>query len=93
MSESRKLSTESGQLQVVGYVFLVLTLGAGLVVNAVLENGFGRARRRNVVQFGGEQQFTPAFVVSEECATKYSFSRIASGAHLVPDTVVSFFVI
>jgi lipid A 4'-phosphatase len=115
--------------KVVGYVFLVLILGAGLVVNAVLKNGFGRARPRNLVQFGGEQQFTPAFVLSEECATNgsfpsgdssgaffsfalalalsrrrasivaaaafgglVSFSRIASGAHFLSDTVVSFFV-
>ncbi len=115
--------------KVVGYVFLVLALGAGLVVNAVLKNGFGRARPRNVVQFGGEQQFTPAFVLSEACATNcsfssgdssgaffsfavalalsrrrapmvaaavygglVSFSRIASGAHFLSDTVVSFFV-
>lgn len=115
--------------KVVGYVFLVLALGAGLVVNAALKNGFGRARPRNIVQFGGEQQFTPAFVLSEECATNcsfssgdssgaffsfalalalsrrrapivaaavygglVSFSRIASGAHFLSDTVVSFFV-
>jgi lipid A 4'-phosphatase len=60
--------------RVVGYVFLVLALGAGLVVNAALKDGFGRARPRNVVQFGGERQFTPAFVLSEECATNCSFS-------------------
>lgn len=65
--------------KVVGYVFLVLILGAGLVVNATLKNGFGRARPRNVVPFGGEQQFTPAFVLSEECATNCSFSSGDSG--------------
>lgn len=115
--------------RVVGYVFLVLILGAGLVVNVVLKNGFGRARPRNLVQFGGVQQFTPAFVVSRECVTNcsfpsgdtggaffsialalglsrrrawllaaaaygglVSFSRIASGAHFLSDTVVAFFV-
>lgn len=115
--------------KVVGYVFLVLILGAGLITNAALKNGFGRARPRNIVPFGGEQQFTPAFVVSKECATNCSFpsgdssaaffsfavalalsrrrasivaaaaygglvslSRIATGAHFLSDTVVSFFV-
>ncbi|MFZ5788010.1 MAG: phosphatase PAP2 family protein [Acidobacteriota bacterium] len=115
--------------RVVGYVFLVLILGAGLFVNVVLKNGFGRARPRNLVQFGGEQRFTPAFVVSGECPTNGSFSsgdssgaffsfalvlamnrrrasmaaaavyggvvsfaRIASGAHFLSDTLVSFFV-
>lgn len=115
--------------KVVGYVFLVLILGAGLVVNGVLKNGFGRARPRNIVQFGGQQQFTPAFALSKACAANcsfssgdgsgaffllalafalsrsrapivavavygglVSFSRIASGAHFLSDTVVSFFV-
>ena len=115
--------------KVVGYILLVLILGPGLVVNAVLKNGFGRARPRNVVQFGGVQQFTPAFVIADECATNcsfsagdssgaffsfalvlalsrrrasivaaavygglVSFSRIASGAHFLSDTIVSFFV-
>jgi lipid A 4'-phosphatase len=60
--------------RVVGYVFLVLALGAGLIVNATLKNGFGRARPRNIIQFGGDQQFTPAFVLSKACATNCSFS-------------------
>jgi lipid A 4'-phosphatase len=115
--------------KVVGYVFSVLLLGAGLTVNVVLKSGFGRARPRNVAQFGGRQQFTPAFVDGDECAANCSFSsgdgagayfafalalalsrrrtmlvaaaafgsavsfaRIASGAHFLSDTVVSFFV-
>lgn len=60
--------------RVVGYLVLVLALGAGLVVNVVLKNGFGRARPRNVIQFGGSQEFTPAFVVAGECASNCSFS-------------------
>lgn len=61
-------------LRIVGYLLLVLVIGSGLVVNGILKNGFGRARPRNVVQFGGAQQFTPAFVVSNECDTNCSFS-------------------
>jgi lipid A 4'-phosphatase len=115
--------------KMVSYLFVVLILGAGLIVNVTLKNNFGRARPRNVTQFGGSQQFTPAFVASGECVTNCSFSsgagagaffslalalassrrramlvaaigfgglvsiaRIASGAHFLSDTVVSFFV-
>ncbi len=115
--------------KMVSYLFVVLILGAGLIVNVTLKNNFGRARPRNVTQFGGSQQFTPAFVVADECVTNCSFSsgdgagaffslalaltssrrramlvaaigfgglvsisRIASGAHFLSDTVVSFFV-
>ena len=115
--------------KVVGYLLSVLILGAGLTVNVALKNGFGRARPRNVAQFGGRQQFSPAFAIGDECASNcsfssgdgagacfalalalalsrrrsvlvaaaafgvlVSFSRIASGAHFLSDTVVSFFV-
>ena len=111
------------------YLLLVLVLGAGLVVNAILKDNFGRARPRDVAEFGGTLQFTPAFVISSECDYNCSFAsgdaagaffglafvlassrrraasavgigfgvlvsvaRIASGAHWLSDTVVSFFV-
>jgi lipid A 4'-phosphatase len=111
------------------YLMLVLALGAGLVVNSGFKDGFGRARPRDIVEFGGSAQFTPAFAVSSNCSHNCSFSsgdsagaffalalavaarrrraataagvgygvlvsaaRIASGAHFLSDTVVSFFV-
>ena len=111
------------------YLFLVLFLGAGLIVNVVLKDNFGRARPRDVVEFGGYKQYTAPFVVGGQCGKNCSFSsgeaaggffalalalalsrrraalvvaagfgafvsfcRIASGAHFLSDTVVSFFV-
>jgi lipid A 4'-phosphatase len=56
------------------YLFLVLALGAGLIVNTGLKDNFGRARPRDVAEFGGAKQFTPAFVISHECRTNCSFS-------------------
>ena len=56
------------------YAFLVLIVGAGLIVNVALKDNFGRARPRDVAEFGGTKQFTPAFVVSHECKTNCSFS-------------------
>ena len=56
------------------YLFLVLILGAGLIVNVALKDHFGRARPRDVEEFGGSKQFTPAFVLSRECDTNCSFS-------------------
>lgn len=60
--------------RVVGYLLLVLVLGAGVIVNFALKENFGRARPRNVTEFGGPQPFTPAFVVSNACPTNGSFS-------------------
>jgi lipid A 4'-phosphatase len=56
------------------YLLLVLGIGPGLIVNTTLKDNFGRARPRDVVEFGGARQFTPAFVVSRECNTNCSFS-------------------
>jgi lipid A 4'-phosphatase len=58
----------------VAYLFLVLAIGAGLIVNVGLKDNFGRARPRDVTEFGGPKQFTPAFVISHECRTNCSFS-------------------
>ena len=113
----------------ISYLFLVLIFGAGLIVNGILKDDFGRARPRDIAEFGGSKRFTPAFVVSRECdrncsfssgdgagaffsvalalalsrkravllaalayGTAVSFSRVASGAHFLSDSVVSFFV-
>jgi len=56
------------------YLFLVLIVGAGLVVNVMLKDNFGRARPRDVEQFGGPKHFTPAFVMTHECRNNCSFS-------------------
>ena len=111
------------------YLLLVLAFGAGLVVNAMFKGEFGRARPRDIAEFGGSAHFTPAFAISSNCSRNCSFSsgdgagaffalafaatvsrrravataavgygvlvsaaRIASGAHFLSDTVVSFFV-
>ena len=58
----------------ISYLFLVLIFGAGLVVNGVFKDDFGRARPRDVVEFGGSKHFSPAFVVSRECDRNCSFS-------------------
>ena len=56
------------------YLLLVLILGAGMIVNGILKEDFGRARPRDIVEFGGSKIFTPAFVISHECDTNCSFS-------------------
>ena len=111
------------------YLTLVLVIGAGLIVNLVLKDNFGRARPRDIAEFGGVHSFTPPFVIADNCSKNCSFAsgegaggffalalaaalsrrraalalalafgtlvsvcRIASGAHFLSDTVVSFFV-
>jgi len=58
----------------VAYLFLVLIIGAGLIVNVAFKDNFGRARPRDIAEFGGAKQFTPAFIISSECSRNCSFS-------------------
>jgi lipid A 4'-phosphatase len=55
------------------YLALVCIIGPGLIVNSGFKQNFGRARPSQVVEFGGESQFTPAFVISKQCNDNCSF--------------------
>ncbi|MRI83520.1 MAG: phosphoesterase PA-phosphatase [Nitratiruptor sp.] len=56
------------------YLLLVLLLGPGLIVNVGLKNTMGRARPSQIIQFGGEKEFTPALVPADECQRNCSFT-------------------
>lgn len=55
------------------FLIAVLVAGPGLVANLVLKDNMGRARPRQVVEFGGTKAFTPPLVVSQECSRNCSF--------------------
>lgn len=62
------------------YVLLVLGLGSGIIVNAVLKEHWGRARPNEIGQFGGTKVFSPAFVpVQGQVGNSFSCGH-ASGA-------------
>ena len=64
-----------------GFVPLLYILGPGILVNGVLKNMWGRARPGDVVEFGGERSFSPAFILSDQCDGNCSFvSGEGSGA-------------
>ncbi len=55
------------------FMLALLAVGPGLVVNVVFKDHWGRARPRDVVEFGGTRTFTPAFVISDQCERNCSF--------------------
>lgn len=55
------------------YLILVFALGPGVLVNATLKDNWGRARPSQIVEFGGTRQFTPAFVMTDQCPRNCSF--------------------
>lgn len=60
---------------------LTYGFGVGLLVNGVFKEYFGRARPRDILEFGGGDIFTSAWTVSSACQTNCSFtSGEAAGA-------------
>lgn len=57
------------------WLFLLLTLivGPGLLTNTLFKDNWGRARPLQVEQFGGAAQFTPPFVMADQCDKNCSF--------------------
>lgn len=55
------------------FVLAALAVGPGLVVNAGFKDNWGRARPRDVIEFAGEKQFTPALVPTDQCERNCSF--------------------
>jgi len=55
------------------FLFLVMAIGPGLLVNEVFKAESGRARPATVQQFEGTRQFSPAFEPSDQCSSNCSF--------------------
>lgn len=56
------------------FLLAVLLLGPGLIVNGVLKEYVGRARPDQITAFGGEQRFTRAFQITDQCKTNCAFT-------------------
>ena len=57
------------------YAFVIasVAIGPGLVANVLFKNEWGRARPRQIIEFGGTADFTPALVFADQCARNCSF--------------------
>jgi lipid A 4'-phosphatase len=68
------------------WVFLAISLaaGPGLVANVVLKDHLGRARPKQVVEFGGSKAFSPPLIPSPECASNCSFIGGEAASTFVP---------
>ena len=56
-----------------GFILISGLLGPVLLVDATLKEHSGRARPERIEQFGGIRQFTPAFVITDQCEKNCSF--------------------
>lgn len=67
------------------YLLLVLLIGPGLLVNFVFKDHFGRARPYQIVNFGGDKQFSRPLVIANQCKKNCSFpsGHAATGFYFV----------
>jgi lipid A 4'-phosphatase len=55
------------------FLAICLAMGPGVVTNVVLKDHWGRARPKQVVEFGGAKTFTPPLIPTDQCANNCSF--------------------
>ncbi|MCE7028952.1 glycosyltransferase [Jiella avicenniae] len=72
------------------YLLSVYAIGPGLIVNAILKNAIGRARPRELTQFGGSLDFTPVWEWGGACTRNCSFS---SGEAAAAAAILTFVVL
>lgn len=68
----------------------LLALLPGLVVNLGLKQHWGRARPVDVIEFGGERSFSPAFLISDQEGKSFSSGHAAAACYLVAVAVLLF---
>ena len=56
------------------FLLICFAIAPGFFVNDVLKNHWGRARPNQILQFGGEKIFTPAWAISDQCEKNCSFT-------------------
>ena len=61
------------------FAMTALVLGPWVVVNEIFKTHWGRARPRDVAEFGGDAVFTPAWHMADQCARNCSFVSGESG--------------
>ncbi|MDX1923849.1 MAG: phosphatase PAP2 family protein [Rickettsiaceae bacterium] len=51
-----------------------MLVGSGLIINVCFKDHFGRARPKQILEFGGDKKFTKVFIPSDQCSKNCSFS-------------------
>lgn len=57
-----------------GFLLVVLLIGPGIIVHPILKDNWDRPRPRDVQQFGGKLEFSPAFVMADQPGKNQSFA-------------------
>ncbi len=78
-------------VRALGYALAVILTGPLFLVNSVLKNNWGRARPEDIMVFGGDKIFTPAYFYTDQCDTNCSFTSGEGGAIATVAILIAFF--
>lgn len=65
------------------FIVLFLTIAPALIVNTTLKENWGRARPAQTINFGGQKEFTPAFIPSNQGGYSFSSGHTAAAFSLL----------
>jgi len=55
------------------YLFFTSLVGPLLIANVLFKDNWGRARPREIIEFGGNLEFSPPLLISDQCQNNCSF--------------------
>ena len=74
------------------FLAICLAMGPGVVTNVVLKDHWGRARPKQVVEYGGAKTFTPPLMPTDQCANNCSFVSGEAASIFMPFYAVGLLV-
>jgi lipid A 4'-phosphatase len=77
-------------LRIWGYALTVILIAPLGLVNGVFKAYWGRARPSNVTIFGGDKEFTPAWLYTDQCDFNCSFTSGEGGAAATTVLLIAF---
>ena len=78
------------RFNIVAFLFSSFLLGPVILVNGLLKEFIGRARPKNIIEYGGTKIFSPAYFPADQCETNCSF---VSGDAAVAFSTIAFALI
>lgn len=66
------------------FICICLVVGPGLVANSLLKENWGRARPKQIAEFGGDKSYTPPLVITNQCKSNCSFVSGEASALFMP---------
>jgi lipid A 4'-phosphatase len=79
----KKKSILNINAKVLLYIFLVLGVAPGLIVNVILKENWGRPRPAQCTQFGGKLNFSPPFIPTKQDGYSFPSGHSAAAFSLI----------